>query len=267
MVGTSTAGALELLVDPGVGPVPVEPGSECARAREILDVPLAVDGASQQLPEQLPVVALDQFLRRSREQEEELVPRLLPLLDRRHPEGVRVADRQDDEPLHPLRDIRGERPGETGAPVVSDDVGSFDAESVEDGDHVGHASRDRVVLDRLRLVRLAEATQVRCDDALAVRDECRDLVTPQPGRVGKPVQEEHGGAFALVAHGERDAVTLDSPQLVPLRVMLPRFWVASTKPERALRRAKAEKPSRGGGCALAPRDRGPEAGVYCLEGH
>jgi hypothetical protein len=29
---------------------------------------------------------------------------------------------------------------------------------------------------------------------------------------------------------------------VLLPVMLPRFWVASTKPERALRRGKAEKP-------------------------
>jgi hypothetical protein len=33
-----------------------------------------------------------------------------------------------------------------------------------------------------------------------------------------------------------------SIELVPLQVMLPRFWVASTKPEAALRRGKAASP-------------------------
>src|SRR5687767_14621450 len=49
--------------------------------------------------------------------------------------------------------------------------------------------------------------------------------------------------------------------------MLPRFWVASTEPERALGRGKACQPWRGRGWPLAMRDRGPEAGVHCLEGH
>jgi hypothetical protein len=35
--------------------------------------------------------------------------------------------------------------------------------------------------------------------------------------------------------------------LVPLQVMLPTFWVASTKPEVGLRRAKVRRPWRGGG--------------------
>src|SRR4029453_9201669 len=34
-----------------------------------------------------------------------------------------------------------------------------------------------------------------------------------------------------------------------------------------LRRKKVGNPWRGGGWALAPRDRGPEAGMYCWAGH
>src|SRR5215210_4018520 len=49
--------------------------------------------------------------------------------------------------------------------------------------------------------------------------------------------------------------------------MLPSVWVAGTKPEVAIRRAKADQPLRGGGWPLAPRDRGPEAGMYRLERH
>jgi hypothetical protein len=76
---------------------------------------------------------------------------------------------------------------------------------------------------------------------------------------------------------------------MPLPVTPPEFWVASRrrrlvgadqrrscrlcrrdrlKPEAALRRAKAAcLPWQGGGWALAPRDRGPEAGMCCWMGH
>ena len=49
--------------------------------------------------------------------------------------------------------------------------------------------------------------------------------------------------------------------------MPPGLWVASTKPEAALGRAKVLEPWGGGGWALALRDRGPEAGMYCWAGH
>jgi hypothetical protein len=49
--------------------------------------------------------------------------------------------------------------------------------------------------------------------------------------------------------------------------MLPRFSVVSTKPEAALGRGKAWPPWQGRGWALAPCDRGREAGVYCLMRH
>ena len=50
--------------------------------------------------------------------------------------------------------------------------------------------------------------------------------------------------------------------------MLPRFWVASTKPGAALARVKGSvQPLQGRGRSLAQRDRRPEAGVYSLRGH
>src|SRR6266511_1248896 len=45
------------------------------------------------------------------------------------------------------------------------------------------------------------------------------------------------------------------------------FWVASTKPEAALVRGQGWQPWQGRGRTLASRDRGPEAGMYCWEGH
>src|SRR5204862_3960482 len=53
----------------------------------------------------------------------------------------------------------------------------------------------------------------------------------------------------------------------PLPVMPPSFWVASTKPEAALARGQGWQPWQERGWTLAPRDRGPEAGMYCWMGH
>jgi len=49
--------------------------------------------------------------------------------------------------------------------------------------------------------------------------------------------------------------------------MLSSFWVASTKPGAALVRGQGWLPWQGRGWPLAPRDRGPEAGVHCLGRH
>ena len=54
---------------------------------------------------------------------------------------------------------------------------------------------------------------------------------------------------------------------MPLQVMLSSFWVASTKAGAALARCQGWLSRQGRGSLLAPRDRGPEADVYCLEGH
>src|SRR5947207_1343279 len=49
--------------------------------------------------------------------------------------------------------------------------------------------------------------------------------------------------------------------------MPPSFSVASTKPEAALARGRGWQPWQERGWALAPRDRGAEAGMYCWMGH
>jgi hypothetical protein len=54
---------------------------------------------------------------------------------------------------------------------------------------------------------------------------------------------------------------------VPLQVMLPRFWVASTKPEAAPARGKArERLGKGGGGLWRRVIAGQKPGVYGLEG-
>src|SRR5207237_7722726 len=65
----------------------------------------------------------------------------------------------------------------------------------------------------------------------------------------------------------RDLCERHGPTLVPRLVVPPSFWVASTKPEAALARGQGLKPWQERGWALAPRDRGPEAGMYCWMGH
>jgi hypothetical protein len=93
---------------------------------------------------------------------------------------------------------------------VPDDVGARDAELVEHRDHVRDASGDRIFLACLRPFRFAEAAQVGGDDAHPGVEEGRDLVTPAPRGVGKPVEEQHGLPLALVEHGQLDAVACDS---------------------------------------------------------
>src|SRR5712691_496480 len=55
--------------------------------------------------------------------------------------------------------------------------------------------------------------------------------------------------------------------LVPLPVIEPSFWVASTKREAALDRSAGWLPGQGRGWTFAPRDRRPEAGLDCWKGH
>jgi hypothetical protein len=54
---------------------------------------------------------------------------------------------------------------------------------------------------------------------------------------------------------------------VLLPVMLPRFWVVSTKPAAALVLVQAGRLVEEEGAPPAQRDGGPEAGVYCWKGH
>jgi hypothetical protein len=93
----------------------------------------------------------------------------------------------------------------------------------------------------------------RCRERLGVEDVAADglsaqvtqrpraVVGPGDGLDLAPVREEaldDRPAEEPRSAGDEDGVR----QLVPLQVMLPHFWFASTKPECALRRAKAGEP-------------------------
>ena len=60
---------------------------------------------------------------------------------------------------------------------------------------------------------------------------------------------------------------LAASRLVPLQVMPSSFWVASTKRCKDAGSADSGTYRRDRGRRSAPRDRGPEADMYCLEGH
>src|SRR6266545_328935 len=107
-----------------------------APGREILEVPLGVAVFAHPLASELPVVALEELLGDTLELEEQHVPRLLALLDRRSPDRVRLPDRQDNEPVDAVGRKAGGDPREPGAPVVADDVRPLDPELVEDGEDV-----------------------------------------------------------------------------------------------------------------------------------
>ena len=79
---------------------------------------------------------------------------------------------------------------------------------------------------------------------------------------GRPAASHRrdGGRGRRQADRERELV-------VPIQVIQPGFCVASTKPEVALARRQGRQPWQGRGWAPAPRDRGAEAGLHCLEGH
>ena len=65
------------------------------------------------------------------ELEQQHVPRLLALLQGAA-EGGRVADRQDDEVIDAAGREGGQRPGQGGAPVMTDDVGLADLQVGQD---------------------------------------------------------------------------------------------------------------------------------------
>src|SRR6266550_6912778 len=74
-------------------------------------------------------------------------------------------------------------------------------------------------------------------------------------------------ASSIVAKAvAREVVSIGRIVLVPLQVMPSGFWVASIKPGATLARGQGWLPWQGRGWFLAPRDRGPETDMDCLEG-
>ena len=146
-----------------------------------------------------------------------------------------------------------------------------DADTGEDG------SDDRAPPDSCLRIRALEDASPGSADRQEPEDVADDSEPERaPPERRQPVEED--------VDGMPDRVE----QLVPLPVMPPSSWVASPrrrlvgadqkrpcrlcrrgrlKPEAALVRGQGSKPWQGRGWTLAPRDRGPGAGMYCWKGH
>ena len=162
-----------------------------------------------------------------------------------HESGVaerrRVTDRQRDEVVDAVGDERRHRPRQGRTPVVTDDVGAFDAERVEDADDVAGDVENAVALDLDRLRRLAEAAQVGGDHAEPGVEQRRHLVAPQRVRVGEAVEQQHGRSLAFVLHRKREIAERDG--------LHGRTFHAPTR--------RADRPDPGRGAASGPPERRP----------
>jgi hypothetical protein len=90
-----------------------------------------------------------------------------------------MCHRKNDKFANAIRVSSSREPCYRCSPVVSHNVGSVDTERVDNADHI----RDRILQGirghSLRAVGAPEATQVRSDDAEALRDEEGNLVAPK----------------------------------------------------------------------------------------
>ena len=93
---------------------------------------------------------------------------------------------------------------------MTDDVGPFDPDAVEDAEDVADEVEDPVALDLSRPRRLAEAAQVGGDHPEAGRRECVGLIAPQPVGVGEAMQhDDRRPVTAGVLNVEREVVSSD----------------------------------------------------------
>lgn len=100
-----------------------------------------------------------------------------------------MRNRQGGQRLHPIGMVRGDRPPDECAPVVADDVGSFESDGVEQGEHIGGQFALRVVPSACGASTWRVATLVRREgpEPVVVQD-FRDQF-PARGPLGEPVQQ------------------------------------------------------------------------------
>jgi hypothetical protein len=109
-----------------------------------------------------------------------------------------VTDREGGEPGDPRGNRTCQCPADCRAPIVPDDVGSVDAESVEDAQDVGDQGRNPVLLHPIGPARGAEAAPVWRDHSVTSPDELGDLVPPQSCEIREAVQQQDGRPVPLV---------------------------------------------------------------------
>jgi hypothetical protein len=79
---------------------------------------------------------------------------------------------------------------------VPDDVSPLDARVAHHRQHITRERYERVRLHLAGLVRAAVSAQVGHDHAEAGRGQRRDLMSPEPASVGKPMQQDDWAAVA-----------------------------------------------------------------------
>ena len=87
--------------------------------------------------------------------------------------------RKNDQLANPIRVVGSREPCHSGSPVVSDNVRHVDTERVENAEQIGNRVLPRICRQSFRTIGAPEPTQVRRDDAEAVRDKKWNLVAPQ----------------------------------------------------------------------------------------
>jgi hypothetical protein len=120
-----------------------------------------------------------------------------------------VADRYRREPFDAVGDERGEGPRDRRAPVVPDQREPLEPQRVGDALQIGEQVGDRVVLDRGRLVGIAEPAQVGRDHAAPGCDQRGHLLAPHEVGIGPAVEQHDRFAFAFDEHVQSHAVHIE----------------------------------------------------------
>ncbi|MDZ7727737.1 MAG: hypothetical protein U5Q44_05780 [Dehalococcoidia bacterium] len=120
----------------------------------------------------------------------------------------RIEERQALDAIGP---VDGELEGDDAAPVMADDVGTFDAKGIHEVDDI---AREQVAGDAAtRLFGLAEATGIGSEHCIARFGEGWDLLAPLVGGLGEAVDEDDRRALALLEVVHADVARLDEVRL------------------------------------------------------
>ena len=100
-------------------------------------------------------------------------------------------------------------PGDRRAPIVAGDDRLLGSERIEQAHHVADQMKERVLIGRCRLVRLAVAAHVRRDSVEAGGRQSGKLMAPRVPGFGKAVAQNDERPFALLGKMQLNAVRLD----------------------------------------------------------
>ena len=100
-------------------------------------------------------------------------------------------------------------PGDRPAPIMTDDNSLRGIERVKHADHIAHKVKEAVLIDVLRLTRLAIAAHIGRDRVEARLGQRFQLMAPRIPGFRKAVAEEHQGPASGFGQMNGDAIRLD----------------------------------------------------------